>query len=102
MIDYLESTKPDANPNLTQVPFVTIKLRQSDLRCVRSSLFPMYTEECPRVDSHVENSSKWYINRHDHHHLRRTMGEHVGNANTNRAQSKYTQSKLEDIMIEGI
>ena len=36
-------------------------------------------------DSHVENSSEWYINRHDHDYLRRTMGEHVGNVNTNRA-----------------
>ena len=59
----------------------------------------MYTEERPRVNSHVENS--WYINRHDHHYLRRTMGEHVGNVNTNRARSnsRYNQSKLEDIMI---
>jgi hypothetical protein len=36
----------------------TIKLRQSDpihLRC-DASLFPMYTKERPRVDSHVERS----------------------------------------------
>jgi hypothetical protein len=47
-------------------------------------LFPMYTKERPRVDSHVGKSLEWYIN---HHYLRRTMGEHVGNVNTNRAQS---------------
>jgi hypothetical protein len=38
----------------------------------------MYTEERPRVDSHVENSLEWYINHHYHHYLRRTMGKHVG------------------------
>lgn len=80
-----------------------IKLRQSDpihLRCMqlfRPFLFPMYTEESSGVDSHMENSLERYIKYHDHHYLRRTIGEHVGNINTS-----ILKAQLEDIMIEGI
>jgi len=60
---------------------------QSTFDAIVSSLFPMYTKERPSVDSHVQESLEWYVNHHDHHYLRITMGEHVGNVNTNRTQS---------------
>jgi len=52
------------------------------------------------LDSHEENSFEWYINHHGHQYLRRTMWEHRGKCQYKSCTKQYTQSKLEDIMIE--